>query len=81
MLFDIAGTFGTEAIAQVDLGVRMHRHRSLHALSVQAAEVMASAFSRVEAGQHLVAHALTRADGSVVPLNLAERPPVNRTRR
>jgi glucosyl-3-phosphoglycerate synthase len=81
MLFDIAGTFGAEAIAQVDLGVRRHRHRSLHALSVQAAEVMASAFSRVEAGHHLVAHALTRADGSVVPLNLAERPPVNRTRR
>jgi glucosyl-3-phosphoglycerate synthase len=75
MLFDIASKFGADAIAQVDLGVRVHRHRSLHALSVQAAEVMASAFSRVDAGQHLLARSLTRADGSVVPLNLAERPP------
>jgi glucosyl-3-phosphoglycerate synthase len=77
MLFDIAQTFGVASITQVDLGVRRHRHRSLHELSIQAAEVMATALSRVDSDLRAVAPALTRADGSVVPLNLAERRPVS----
>lgn len=48
----------------------------LHALSVQAAEVMATALSRFDPGLHSVSQSLTRSDGSIVPLNLAERPPV-----
>ena len=80
MLFDIAESFGIESIAQVDLGVRHHRHRSLHALSVQAAEVMATALSRVNTDFDVVSPTLTRADGSLVPLNLAERPPIRATR-
>jgi glucosyl-3-phosphoglycerate synthase len=79
MLFDIATAFGVDTIAQVDLGVRRHRHRSLHALSVQAAEVMATALRRIDPEFHVVAPALTRADGSLVPLNLAERPPMRTT--
>jgi glucosyl-3-phosphoglycerate synthase len=80
MLVDLARTYGPGAIGQVDLGERHHRHRSLHSLSVQAAEVMATFLARVSAcppfgvdGRHM----LNRADGSLVPLNLAERPPVN----
>jgi glucosyl-3-phosphoglycerate synthase len=76
MLIDIAATFGVSSIAQVDLGQRLHRHRSLHALSVQAAEVMATALSRFDRGLHSVSQSLTRSDGSIVPLNLAERPPI-----
>ena len=79
MLIDIARRYGPEAIAQVDLGVREHRHRSLHALSVQAAEVMATMLGRVPSGSLLPAEGgdrLRRADGSEVPLNLAERPPL-----
>ncbi len=53
MLIDIARLYGAEAIAQVDLGVREHRHRSLHALSVQATEVMATMLGRVPAGSLL----------------------------
>jgi glucosyl-3-phosphoglycerate synthase len=78
MLIDIARIHGPEAIAQVDLGTREHRHRSLHALSVQAAEVMATMLARVPDGS-LLPHdvpALRRADGSAVPLNLSERPPL-----
>jgi glucosyl-3-phosphoglycerate synthase len=78
MLIDIARRYGPESIAQVDLGTREHRHRSLHALSVQAAEVMATMLARVPEGS-LLAHdapALRRADGSAVPLNLSERPPL-----
>ena len=79
LLIDIARKFGPEAIAQVDLGVREHRHRGLHSLSVQAAEVMATMLARVPSGSLLPAHVgpvLRRADGSEVPLNLSERPPL-----
>ena len=76
MLFDIAAAYGVSAIAQVDLGQRLHRHRSLHDLSVQAAEVMATALTRIDPGLRSVSQSLTRSDGSIVPLNLAERPPI-----
>jgi glucosyl-3-phosphoglycerate synthase len=77
MLADLATRFGASSIGQTDLGVRMHRHRSLHELSVQAAEVMAALLSRVKGAPPLPPEpALTRADGSVLPLNLAERPPL-----
>lgn len=78
MLIDIARIHGPEAIAQIDLGTREHRHRSLHALSVQAAEVMATMLGRVPAGGLLADDEplLRRADGSTVPLNLSERPPL-----
>jgi glucosyl-3-phosphoglycerate synthase len=78
MLIDIARQYGPEAIAQIDLGTREHRHRSLHALSVQAAEVMATMLGRVPSGSLLAEAdpALQRADGSMVPLNLSERPPL-----
>ena len=80
MLLDVAARYGVGAIGQVDLGVRVHRHRSLHELSVQAAEVAATLLERV-GGSPPLAHALTRADGTIVPLNLAERPPLAATRR
>ncbi len=76
MLIDVAREHGAPAIGQVDLGVRHHRHRSLHSLSVQAAEVMGTAMSRFDPSMEVLAPTLTRADGSVVPLNLTERPPV-----
>lgn len=84
MLIDVARRFGPDSIGQVDLGERHHRHRPLHELSVQAAEVMATLLARVDEAPGFVAAdvaapgevALTRADGSMVPLNLAERQPV-----
>lgn len=78
MLIDVARRHGPSSIAQIDVGTREHRHRSLHALSVQAAEVMATMLARIPEGS-LLQHdspALCRADGSVVPLNLSERPPL-----
>ena len=78
MLIDVARRYGAEAIAQIDVGTREHRHRSLHALAVQAAEVMATMLARVPEGSLLAdpSPTLRRADGSVVPLNLSERPPL-----
>jgi glucosyl-3-phosphoglycerate synthase len=76
MVMDLAREFGAESIAQVDLGERRHRHRSLHSLSVQAAEVMATALARAGVRPLGTSPALTRADGSEVPLNVTERPPL-----
>jgi glucosyl-3-phosphoglycerate synthase len=76
MLLDLAERFGPGSVAQVDLGVRHHRHRSLHSLSVQAAEVMATALTRFGMKATVTPETLTRSDGSIVPLNLDERPPL-----
>jgi glucosyl-3-phosphoglycerate synthase len=77
MLADLVARFGPAIVGQTDLGTRLHRHRSLHELSVQAAEVTATLLSRVKGAPPLPPEpALTRADGSVHRLNLAERPPL-----
>jgi len=77
LLIDVAERHGSSAIAQVDLGQRLHRHQNLHTLSVQAAEVMSTVLDRagVTAG-HSDDPSLHRADGSEVPLNLDVRPAV-----
>ena len=84
LLIDIAAAHGASSIGQVDLGSRLHRHRSLHSLSVQAAEVTATMLDRagVTVGAELagggadVPQMLTRSDGSAVPLNVSTRPAV-----
>jgi glucosyl-3-phosphoglycerate synthase len=76
LLIDIAVRHGAEAIGQVRVGVREHRHRPLESLAVQAAEVMATVLSRANALQ-AGPPVLQRADGSEVLLNLDERPPLH----
>jgi glucosyl-3-phosphoglycerate synthase len=80
LLIDVAQRFGAEAIAQIDVGVREHRHRSLESLSVQAAEVMATILGRVPGGSLVPGSSpyLQRADGSRLRLNLEERPPITK---
>ena len=46
MLIDVARRFGTDAVAQVDLGERVHRNRPLAELAGQADEVLAAVLSR-----------------------------------
>jgi glucosyl-3-phosphoglycerate synthase len=48
MILDLSRRHGPSSIAQVCLGVRRHRHRSLEELSVQATEVMAAALERLD---------------------------------
>ncbi len=78
LLIDVTQRFGADAIAQIDVGVREHRHRSLESLSVQAAEVMATILGRVPGGSLVPGSSpsLQRADGSRLRLNLEERPPI-----
>lgn len=50
LLLDVVTRFGTGAVAQVDLGTRVHRNRSLDELRPQAAEVLRAALERASAG-------------------------------
>jgi glucosyl-3-phosphoglycerate synthase len=50
LLIDIGRRFGWGAIAQVDLGVRVHRNRSLRELGPQARVVLHTALSRAGVG-------------------------------
>jgi glucosyl-3-phosphoglycerate synthase len=45
-LLDVHSAYGLDAIAQVDLGRRAHRHQSLHDLAAMATELMAVAERR-----------------------------------
>jgi glucosyl-3-phosphoglycerate synthase len=49
-LVDTQRARGMEAIAQVDLGVRAHRHQSLRDLSGMSTQILAAALARVGAG-------------------------------
>ncbi len=82
MLIDVAERYGADSIAQVDLGERRHHRRTLAALALQGAEVMATALSRTPAGKEIGdgEQNLVTADGDLLALNLAERPPAGANR-
>lgn len=46
LLVDVARRFGAGAVAQVDLGVRIHRNRTLDELRPQAVEILRAALDR-----------------------------------
>jgi len=73
LLIDIADAEGTEAIAQVDLGLRRHRNRSLDELGPQALAVLQTALARAEAGPSRAA-TLVRPDLEPVEVGAEERP-------
>ena len=46
LLIDVASYFGIESVAQVDLGIRIHRNRPLSDLRSQATDILAAALAR-----------------------------------
>ncbi len=50
LLVDVASRFGTASVAQVDLGVRIHRNRPLAELRPQAVEVLRAGLARAPLG-------------------------------
>jgi glucosyl-3-phosphoglycerate synthase len=46
LLIDVAEQFGVEQVAQVDLGLRIHRNRPLSELRPQATDVLGAALVR-----------------------------------
>jgi glucosyl-3-phosphoglycerate synthase len=86
VLLDTWQHYGLEALAQVDLGTRRHRHQSVHDLGVMAAEIQHVALLRLHAdpAAHAVLHQFDRAvEGGWVarPVPVQERPPVTSVRR
>jgi glucosyl-3-phosphoglycerate synthase len=81
-LIDALGLVGLDALAQVDVGVRHHRHQDGQALGRMAAAIYRTAQSRLSRGP-LVRPRLTqfdRRDGGFVPsthpVDTEERPPM-----
>lgn len=81
LLVDVVAEFGASALAQVDLGVRRHRHRALEELAPQAMAILVTALRKAgierddEWGKNLVrgvdGHRLER-----VEVEIRERPPM-----
>jgi len=46
LLIDVASVFGVQTVAQVDLGVRIHRNRPLAELRPQATDILRAALAR-----------------------------------
>jgi glucosyl-3-phosphoglycerate synthase len=82
LLIDSLNTVGLDALAQVDVGVRHHRHQDSQALGRMAATIYRTAQLRLARG-HLVRPVLTqfdRAEGGFTPrvhdVATEERPPM-----
>lgn len=82
LLIDAYRRVGLEGIAQVDLGVRQNRHKSLHELGPMASAVLGAVARRLEHDGRLHDRGqdcfLTVSDSALEPHDLAlvERPPL-----
>jgi glucosyl-3-phosphoglycerate synthase len=76
LLIDLAARFGPEAIGQVDLGVRVHRNRTLDELSPQAMSVLQTALRRADAELIERSAVLARPGREPVTIDVTERPPL-----
>ncbi|MFG3498670.1 glucosyl-3-phosphoglycerate synthase [Streptomyces sp. NPDC047928] len=82
LLVDALHTVGLDALAQVDVGVRLHRHQDDRALGRMAAAIYRTAQLRLSRG-HLVRPRLTQFDRTedgfaprTHPVDTEERPPM-----
>jgi glucosyl-3-phosphoglycerate synthase len=76
LLIDIADEIGLERMAQVDLGVRVHRNRPLEELSPQAVAVLRAALERAGVALSAFPTLLQRAGIDDVTIEHGERPPL-----
>lgn len=76
LLIDVCRLAGYNAIAQVDLGTRVHRNRPLHELSSQATEVMQVALHRADRTLVNTAITLRRPGFGDTEITMQERPPL-----
>jgi glucosyl-3-phosphoglycerate synthase len=83
MLIDSLTLVGLDALGQVDVGVRHHRHQDSQALGRMAAAIYRTAHLRLAGRAHLVRPSLTQYDRassgfvpSTHPVDTTERPPM-----
>lgn len=81
-LIDTAATLGAEAIAQVDLGVRAHRHQALRDLGGMSTQILAAVLDRITGADpdaDVVLRQFGQHGDSLVPIeravSLHQRPP------
>ncbi len=76
LLIDTLRMVGTRRMAQVDLGVRQHRHRTLVQLSDQAAEIITVVLQRAGVELPDPLPPLLNVDGDIHPIQVRERRPL-----
>jgi glucosyl-3-phosphoglycerate synthase len=76
LLIDLSRAIGTDAFAQIDLGVRRHRNRPLSQLGPQAMTIMQAALRRRDVGIVPTVAELIRPDNEPLPVSAAELPPL-----
>ena len=76
LLVDIAAAAGVEAIAQVDLGERRHRNRTLDELGPQAATILHTALRRIAPELVEATGPLIRPGADPVEIDIEEHPPM-----
>ena len=76
LIIDIADRFGLNAMAQVDLGTRVHRNRSLDELSAQATSVTQTALRRAAPDLLGPSATLVRPGREPLVVDATERPPL-----
>jgi glucosyl-3-phosphoglycerate synthase len=86
LLLDAHTRFGLAGLAQVNLGVRKHRNRSLLALGVMARQILGTALARcgVDAAESSAFTQFVQVDGEWLPdatdVLIADRPPMREVR-
>ncbi|SHG34282.1 glucosyl-3-phosphoglycerate synthase [Streptoalloteichus hindustanus] len=85
LLLDTAQRHGTDAIAQVNLGVRKHRNRSLRALGVMARQILGTVLDRCglpDPGGPYAQFAQVAGEWlpDVAEVRIADRPPMREVR-
>jgi glucosyl-3-phosphoglycerate synthase len=78
LLIDISQRYGDRAVQEVDLGTRVHRHRSLADLAPQATEIMHVMLRRAGVGAERLPQsvALILPNGEFHAVTTDERPPL-----
>jgi glucosyl-3-phosphoglycerate synthase len=76
LLIDLLALEGPGALAQVDLGTRRHRNRSLEELGAQALAIMQTALRRAGTGLGTEPTTLVRPGLEPTVIDVAERPPL-----
>jgi glucosyl-3-phosphoglycerate synthase len=76
LLIDVCRRYGPSAIAQVDLGTRLHRNRPLDQLSPQAMSVLQTALRRADPDLIATSAVLAPPGRDPMVIDVAERPPL-----
>jgi glucosyl-3-phosphoglycerate synthase len=76
LLIDIARTFGVGTVAQVDLGIRVHRNRPLPELGPMATVILLTALERAGIEQTPEQVELFRPELPPVTVTFSQRPPL-----